>query len=139
MKILRWIFFLPISVLSTVLLELGFRFVLEFVKIIWDFSPPISKSGIETLSDEHLPIVILDYLIPFLSFLFGGMIGIMIIPKHKWISSLSFFMVSIIFTIISVNGGIGSYTNYIPSIIGSVLPIYFSYKMSLNSREGDVG
>jgi len=132
---LRWIFFLPISVLSTVLLDVGMRFFLEFVRIFWDTSPSNTKGGIDTPSEEHLPFIILDYLIPFLSFLFGGMIGIMIIPKHKWISSLLFCIVTLTFTFISVKGEIGSFTTYLPSIIGSMVPIYISFKTKLDSSE----
>ena len=123
MKLIRWIIFVPASLIINVVCTEILKYLLVGLSFFWDSAGSYSRYGEGVESENTTLIIILEFMIPAISNFIAIMVGINIAPNKRKLALIILCSLLILLSIIFL------FTIYsdIWIVLSSVLGILFAF------------
>lgn len=127
MKIIRWILFIPVCIITSVLADVILKFIFKGISFLWDSAGAYSSYGQGIESDGMFVLIFMKFLIPAISYYIAVYAAVFTAPNNRKTAVIILVILNIIISILYLFTIYGSIPVSISSLIGTLMA-YFNLK-----------
>ncbi|MCM4171606.1 hypothetical protein DHD32_08950 [Arenibacter sp. TNZ] len=124
MKIIKWILFLPLAIITSIICDSLLHKLHALISNFWDSVGSYSSYGNGGTSKDQLVLILGYYLIPAISFYIAGTVAVWVVPNRIKLAAIIFFSFTIIASLVSVAYGQTSIMACIAAIVGAGILLF---------------
>jgi hypothetical protein len=125
LNILRWIVFLPATILISVVCDIIIKIIIKFIALMHDNRDGYARYIQDADSDSHFFFTLMDFLIPAISQFIAVICGIYILPNRRKLGAIMLLCFTIIVAVLVLFTKYSSISVSISFTLGAIFAYYY--------------